>query len=73
MSLPDKNYVGAEAEHLVYLLFKLSHHKETLIIIPTHQVESLVYRASSLWKAFRTLLEGKEIKDFTVEISYLID
>ena len=49
----------------------MSQRKETLIITPKHQVESFVFRDSSLWNTFRTLPEGREIREFTVEISFL--
>ena len=54
----------------LFSLLKLSCRKQTLIIAPT-QVDSFIFRASILWNTFRTLPEGREIKDFTVSISFL--
>ena len=54
----------------LYSLFKTSYRKPTLIIAPT-QVESFVFKASILWNTFRTLPEGREIKDFSVGVSIL--
>ena len=53
-----------------YPLFKMYHRKPTLIIAPI-QVKSFVFLASILWNTFRTLPEGREIKDFFVGVSFL--
>ena len=54
----------------LYQLFKISRRKPTLIIAPV-QIKSFVFRASILWNTFRTLPEGREIKDFSVGVSFL--
>ena len=39
--------------------------------IPPYNRHHVFFTASSLWNTFRTLPEGREIRDFTVEISFL--
>ncbi len=54
----------------LYSQISLSRRKQTLIIAPT-QVNSFVFYASCLWNIFRTLPEGRDIRDFDVTISLL--
>ena len=54
----------------LYTMFKVSRCKPTLIIVPA-QAESFVFKASILWNTYQTLPEGRDIRDFTVGISFL--
>ena len=54
----------------IYAMFKVSRRKPTLIIVPT-QAESFVFKASILWNTYQTLPEGRDIRDFTIGISFL--
>ena len=54
----------------LYAMFKVSRRKPTLIIVPT-QAESFVFKASILWNTYQTLPEGRDIRDFTIGISFL--
>ena len=56
----------------LYAMFKVSHRKPTLIIVPTQlQAESFIFKASILWNTYQTLPEGRDIRDFTIGISLL--
>ena len=44
----------------LYAMFKASHCKPTLIIVPT-QAKSFVFKASILWNTYQTLPEGRDI------------
>ena len=54
----------------LYAMFKVSRRKPTLIIVPT-QAKSFVFKASIVWNTYQTLPEGRDIRDFTIGISFL--
>ena len=54
----------------LYAMFNVSRRKPTLIIVPT-QAKSFVFKASILWNTYQTLPEERDIRDFTVRISFL--
>ena len=49
----------------LYACFNISKRKYTLLITPLLS-DSFIYKASSLWNAFRTCPEGSEITDFSI-------